>query len=239
MFVSTERLDDVAVLSLTRDEKRNAISMALADELTSAVEGLTDSVRAVVLTGEGSCFSAGADLSEDKVGPGFFNSFDALTDAIRTADAPVIAYVNGPAIGAGAMLTLACDIRVIAPQAQFRIPVGDVAIGVSKWVVRALADLVGGARARTMLYTGLPLSADEAVACGFGLAGQYDDALEIARLVAAKAPLTQRNIKMQFAPELYSAEQRTAATAAPFASEDIREAARARAEKRPPRFIGR
>ena len=146
--------------------------------------------------------------------------------------------VNGPAIGAGMMLSMACDIRVAAPSARFSIPVGDMAIGVDEWVAGSLASLVGASRARAMLLAGLPLTYDDAVACGYVLAGSLDGAVELAELAAGKAPLTVRNIKREFAPDLFSPAEREAAMRAPFESEDIVEASRARAEKRSPRFTG-
>lgn len=238
MLVLAETRGRVTQLTLNRDAKRNALSVELARELIDALTTLPADTRAVVLTGAGSCFCAGADLGEDKIGDGFFDAFDELIATLRSLPAPVIAHVNGPAIGAGMMLSMACDMRVLSETASLRIPVGDMAIGVNEWVVTALADLVGGARARLMLFSGAPLDAADAVTCGYGVAGGIDDTWRLAEVVAAKAPLTQRNIKMQFAPDLFTAERRHEATMAPFSSEDIREAARARAEKRVPRFAG-
>lgn len=238
MLVTTEHHGEVTQLTLNRPEKRNALSVELTRSLIDALRALPDTTRAVVLTGAGTAFCAGADLGEDKIGDGFFDTFDQLITTLRTLPVPVIAHVNGPAIGAGMMLSMACDLRVIAGAATFRIPLGDMAIGVNQWVVSSLTDLVGGSRARLMLLTGAPLDAEEAVACGYGMAGDRDTASELAAVAAAKAPLTQRNIKMRFAPELHTAEQMEEATLAPFSSSDITEAARARAEKRLPRFTG-
>lgn len=235
--IKTESRGDVAVLTLDRDEKRNALSVGLAQALVGALADASGS-RSVLLTGAGSCFCAGADLGEDKIDGDFFEIFDTLVRTIRALEVPVIAYVNGPAIGAGMMLSMACDIRVAAPSARFSIPVGDMAIGVDEWVAGSLASLVGASRARAMLLAGLPLTYDDAVACGYVLAGSLDGAVELAELAAGKAPLTVRNIKREFAPDLFSPAEREAAMRAPFESEDIVEASRARAEKRSPRFTG-
>ena len=240
MLVTTETRGDVAVLTINRDEKRNAISVALARELAGAVRAAGENHRAILLTGAGSVFSAGADFSEDKVGGSFFAEFNELTRALRRSPAPVVAFINGPAIGAGLMLSMACDIRVLGPAASFRIPVGDMAIGVDAWTVETLADLVGGSLARAMLLTGMTLSRKVAVGCGYGLAGEgLDDAVELAALAASKAPLTLQCIKKQFAPDLHSEDERDAAVRAAFASDDLVESTRARAEGRPPRFTGR
>ena len=240
MLVTTETHGDVAVLTINRDEKRNAISVSLARELTGAIRAAEESHRALVLTGAGSVFCAGADLSEDKVGGAFFAEFNELTRAVRRSPAPVIAHINGPAIGAGLMLSMACDIRVLGPTASFRIPVGDMAIGVDAWTVDTLTELVGGSLARAMLLTGMPLSREAALGCGYGLPGEgLQSAVEVATVAASKAPLTLQCIKKQFAPDLFSEGERDAAVRAAFDSDDLRESTRARAEGRPPRFTGR
>ena len=240
MLVTTEARSDVAVLTLNRDEKRNAISVDLAQALIDALRAAQETSRCVLLTGAGSCFSAGADLGEDKLAGGFFEVFDELVGAVRGCPVPVVAYVNGPAIGAGMMVSMACDIRVAHPSARFRIPLGDMAIGVNEWTVRALSELVGGSRARAMLLGGLEMDAGEAVSAGYAVRGSsFSDALEVAELLSSKAPLTLRDIKMEFAPDLFGLQERQAAQDAAFASEDVRESARARAEKRAPRFTGR
>ncbi|WP_235933540.1 enoyl-CoA hydratase-related protein [Corynebacterium qintianiae] len=237
MLVTREMVGEVAVLTLNRDEKRNALSLALIDALRNAVEEPGDA-RALMITGAGSAFSAGADLAEDKVGGDFFGAFFSLVRALRTSPLPVIAYVNGPAIGAGMMLTMACDIRVATPESYFSVPVGDMAIGVDEWVVGTLSSLVGGSRARVMLIAGTALDASEAASCGYCLPGDREAALHLAQTAAAKAPLTVRNIKAEFAPDLVSERQREAARRAPFASSDSAEALRARRERRAPRFTG-
>ena len=90
-----------------------------------------------------------------------------------------------------------------------------------------------------MLLAGMRLGRDESVACGMSLPGGMDEAVEVAQRCAGKAPLSIRNIKAEFAPDLFTSEERDAFRAAPFSSEDFAEGARARQEKRPPRFMGR
>lgn len=137
------------------------------------------------------------------------------------------------------MLAMVCDIRVAGERAFFSIPVADMAIGVEGTIVELLTSLVGGGRARAMLLAGMRLERDESVACGMSLPGGMDEAVEVAQRCAGKAPLSIRNIKAEFAPDLFTSEERDAFRAAPFSSEDFAEGARARREKRPPRFMGR
>ncbi|WP_342318431.1 enoyl-CoA hydratase-related protein [Corynebacterium mayonis] len=239
MLVISELRGDVALVTINRHNKRNAISVEVARALVDALEALPSQVRAVVLTGAGSSFSAGADLGEDKIAGNFFAEFFKLTDALRRYPAPVIAHINGPAIGAGMMLSMACDLRTIAPAALFRIPLVDMAIGVDEWTVSTLSDLVGGSRARQLLYTGAASEAETMIEAGYGLsAAHLDEALSLASSLAAKAPLTMRSMKTQFERELFDAPARRNAMMAAFESQDVSEAARARAEKRPPTFRG-
>lgn len=138
------------------------------------------------------------------------------------------------------MLAMVCGIRVAGERAFFSIPVADMAIGVEGTIVELLTSLVGGGgRARAMLLAGMRLERDESVACGMSLPGGMDEAVEVAQRCAGKAPLSIRNIKAEFAPDLFTSEERDAFRAAPFSSEDFAEGARARHEKRPPRFMGR
>lgn len=197
----TRPADDVVALTLNRDEKRNALN----EELLVALEGkLTEALidaSSVLLTGVGSAFSAGADLSAGDPA-GIYPALKRVVDLIRGADKAVVAYVNGPAIGAGAMLAGACDLRVVAPSARFAIPVAKMGVPVSPGLANALADLVGGARARTMLMTGMPINAATAVDCGFAaLSGTYDDAVEVAKVCAAGDPATIASIKSSFYSE--------------------------------------
>ena len=240
MLITREVVGEVAVLTLNRPDKRNALSVDLVRELDAAVHAEYErgAVRALLITGAGTAFCAGADLAQDKVGGNFFSVFSDLISTLRACPLPIVAFVNGPAIGAGMMLSMACDLRVGAAEAYFSIPVADMAIGVDEWVVGSLASLVGAARARAMLIAGTTLRAAEAANCGYCLPGDDAAALQLAQAAAAKAPLTVRNIKAEFAPDLFSAAERRAAMDATMTSTDVVEALAARREKRPPRFTG-
>ncbi|WKD58181.1 putative enoyl-CoA hydratase echA6 [Corynebacterium capitovis DSM 44611] len=238
-MIKTETRGEVTLITLDRHEKRNALSTSLTRSLIDAITTASETSRAIVLTGTGTAFCSGADLDEDKQGGDFFEVLTDLLNLVRRVPVPVIAYVNGPAIGAGMMLAMVCDIRVAAEPAVFGLPVGDMAIGVEGEIVQLLATLVGGGRARSMLLAGTSLASEDSVACGMCVPGEFSDALALASRCAAKAPLTLRNVKAEFAPDLFSVEERDSFRAAAYASEDIVEGARARREKRAPRFVGR
>ncbi|MDR7330320.1 enoyl-CoA hydratase-related protein [Corynebacterium guangdongense] len=241
-LVLSRRLDEgrVSLLTLNRDAKRNALSVELCRAVEEALRDCLDSgARAVVLTAAGSVFSAGADLAEKDFAGELYPALEHLMTAIRRHPTVVIAAVDGPAIGAGAMLAMACDVRVVGPDASFRIPVTDMAIGVDEDTVTALNSLVGGSRARAMLLLGTELDAEAALDSGFAMfPGDAGAALDLARQAARKAPLTVAQLKMEFAGS-FSATERADARAAAWNSEDFREVGLARVEKRPPHFHGR
>lgn len=164
-----ERGEDHAVLTLNRPERRNALSVALRDAVSDALDGLADdpAVKVVVITGAGSVFSAGFDLKEfDRAaGDEAFNaelwaSSDRFHRTVLGFPLPLVAAVNGPAIAGGFDLAVMCDLRVAATTARFSHPersFGDVVYG-------PLHDLVGGAVARDLAIGGRELTAEEALA---------------------------------------------------------------------------
>lgn len=190
--------ENIAALTLNRDEKRNALNEGMLVALADELEASLSRAAAVVITGAGSAFCAGADLSEGDP-RGMYPALMRVVGQIRSADKAVIAYVNGPAVGAGAMLAAACDIRVVAPSARFAIPVAKMGVPVSPELAREVAGLVGGARARTMLMTGMPINSMTAVESGFAaVRGSFADAVEVAKVCAAGSPETIASIKAAF-----------------------------------------
>ncbi len=166
-------------------------------------------VRAAVITGRARAFCSGDDLKEREAalrdgGEDAATSFPALVDRIAACRAPVIAAVNGWAIGGGLEITLACDIRIASTQAQF------VCAGVNVGLIASanrLPRLIGAARAKHMLLTGLPF--DAATAERFGLVTEVHEpvalvgaALALAERIASRAPLsveaTKRMADMAF-----------------------------------------
>ena len=157
--------EGVATIVLDRPHKKNALSIALREEMIDALERLRsdDSVSCVMVTGQGDTFSAGFDLSEFAVDDRAFqaqlwDSSDRFHHALLRFPLPVIAAVNGPALAGGFDLAVLCDLRIASSTARFGHPersFGDVVYG-------PLHDLVGGAVARDLCLTGRTVDANEA-----------------------------------------------------------------------------
>lgn len=160
-----------ATITLDRPEKRNALSVALRDEVTAALADLaTDhAVKSVVVTGAGEVFSAGFDLGEfarAAEDPAFHErlwaSSDAFHHALLTFPLPLVAAVNGPALAGGFDLAVCCDVRIASTSARFAHPeftFGDI-------VYSPLHEIVGGGLARDLALTGRTLDAEGALAAG-------------------------------------------------------------------------
>ncbi len=198
-----ERGDGVARLTLNRPEKKNALSIALRDEISDALDDIErdDTVKCVVFTGAGNVFCAGFDLSEfprsfedEAYSNELWASSDRYHHAVLECPVPTIAAVNGPALAGGFDLAVLCDIRIATTNAGFAHPeftFGDVVYG-------PLHDLVGGAVARDLCLTGRGITADEALRVNLVTQVVKEDALAaavdviIARIVQAPRELLMR-----------------------------------------------
>jgi enoyl-CoA hydratase/carnithine racemase len=166
LTVTPERA--TATLTLDRPEKKNALSVALRDEVTAALADLAadERLKSVVVTGAGEVFSAGFDLSEfsraaddPAFGTELWESSDRFHHALLTFPLPLVAAVNGPALAGGFDLAVCCDVRVAATTARFAHPeftFGDI-------VYSPIHELVGGAVARDLCLTGRAIDATEAL----------------------------------------------------------------------------
>lgn len=244
----------VGVATIDRTERRNALDADHCDELRAVLEDHRE-LLAVVVTGAGSAFCAGADLGtrfSDGGGRGadtFRPAFERVLDAVVDYPAPVIAAIHGPAIGAGMQLAVACDIRIAGPDARLAIPGGRLGILLSPTNITRLALLVGQGAARDFLLAGRTVDGQEAVTLGL-VQRLADDPLTAARdlatEIAALAPLTvqghKRALNLVAAAAALGPEARSEIDAlerAAFGSHDLEEGMAAFAEKRPPRFEGR
>lgn len=188
-LVLTAVEDGVGVMRLNRPDKRNAMSADLARELHEAIERLDadPDVVAIVVTGSGGAFSAGADMNESLAayerGERGFNPSARAAARVASSSKPTIAAIEGPAYGAGALLACACDIRFITPDARFRFPGAEYGLVVG---AAALPSLVGPALAKELLFSSRVVDAEEAVR--IGLANRIIDAagLEVAARALAK-----------------------------------------------------
>lgn len=235
--LDVSRDGNVVLLTLTRDERRNALNLDLCRAIHEAAQGAVDGgARVVVITGHGSAFSAGADLG-GVYGPEFLEALYGMLHGLTQLPVPVIAAVNGPAIGAGTQLAIACDLRVADVSARFAVPTAKNGMAVDGWTIRTLAQLAGTGRARRLMLAAEALDRDEALAAGLvDRAGTLDDALAWAHEIAVLAPLALAHNKLVLNGGDDAAVR--ASFEAVWASQDVREAAAARAEKRPPEFTG-
>jgi enoyl-CoA hydratase/carnithine racemase len=195
-LVVVDRTDAaIATLTIDRPEKKNALSTAVRDAISDHLDLLAEDpeLKVLVVTGRGSCFSAGFDLDEFAVDePGFqdrlWASSDRFHHAVLRFPVPTVAAVNGAALAGGFDLALMCDIRITVASAFFGHPehaFGDVIYGL-------LHDLVGGATARDLCLTGRRVDAAEALRRGIVREVVADDELlETATRIAheiARAP---------------------------------------------------
>lgn len=168
-LVEVDRREHWASVTLNRPDRRNALSIALRDELSDALDELGDDpdIKAVAIEGAGDVYCAGFDLQEFERAAGdapfaetLWASSDRYHRAVATFPLPTVAVVNGPAVGGGFDLAVMCDLRIACTTARFAHPeraFGDVVYG-------PLWDLVGGSLARQLTMGGRVLSADEALA---------------------------------------------------------------------------
>jgi 2-(1,2-epoxy-1,2-dihydrophenyl)acetyl-CoA isomerase len=258
--VEITRDEAVATVLLNRPQAMNAVDTGMRRSLTAAFDtlGRDGEVRAVVLTGAGKAFCSGADLKSAAANPDtslrrtartLIHDFQPLIECIGRLDKPVIAAVNGAAVGVGMSLALACDLLVMADSAFLMSPfvgIGLIPDGGLSWF---LTRRIGYARTFEILAEGQRLSAARCVE--LGIANRVvpeerllEDAAAWAAGLAARAPLalalTKRAARLSMACSLSDALTMEAELQTLCAStEDSREAIAAFREKRQPRFQGR
>lgn len=251
--------DGVAVLVLDNPDQRNAMSDQMTSSWVATIEELAAdrSVRAVVVTGEGSAFSSGGNTSWIASEPDA--SVDRLRDrmlpfyrawlSIRRLEVPTIAALNGPAIGAGLCLALACDIRYAVPGAKLGLPFVKLGMHAGMAGTYLLPNVVGPAAARDLLLTGRIVQGEEALR--LGLVSRLiepeafqDEVLETAAGIAATAPIASRLTKLALLDGGHAdvetcLQWEALAQPVTLATADLQEGIRAAKEKRAPVFTGR
>ncbi len=246
-----ERREGVALLTLNRPERRNAVTPELTQELPRALDEIRrdGEARALVITGTGSVFCAGGDLAmlgrmleqppeqnRREMGAFYRTYLDVLN-----LDVPAIAALNGHAVGAGAAFTLGCDIRLIAAGATIGFTFLNLGLHPGMGTTHLLPQVVGSAHAAELIFTGRMVGAEEALA--MGLVSRIvppdrllDEALALAAEMAAKPPSGVRMAKRALArPKIEGLEAaldyEAAAQMTSYASPEMREAFAALARK--------
>ena len=240
-MVRVARDGDVLVVTLDRPERRNAVDHATLLGLLDAQREAVDA-RVLVLTGAPPAFSAGADLTgveEDR----FADTLAAVLRGFTELPIPTIAAVDGPALGAGTQLAVACDLRVATPGSRFGIPAARLGLVVDHWTVERLARELGWPVARAMLLAAETYDAAALYSAGgVHRLGGLRDALGWACEIAALAPLTIAAHKLALersAPAPQPDADVAGARLAAWRSTDAIEGRQAFLDKRPARFEGR
>ena len=206
-FVNYEVKEKYAIITINRPEALNALNSQVLDDLEAVIDGIdTNAVRAVILTGAGEkSFVAGADIGEMSTlskseGEAFGKKGNDIFRKLETLPIPVIAAINGFALGGGCEIAMSCDIRIAADSAVFGQP--EVGLGITPGFggTQRLARLVGAGMAKQMIYTARNIKADEALRIGLVNSIHPLDELmgaaeKLASTIAANAPIAVRACK--------------------------------------------
>jgi (methylthio)acryloyl-CoA hydratase len=198
--LKAERRDDIAILSLARAEKRNAIDDPTVFGIEAFFTALPEGIKAVVLNGEGEHFCAGLDLSElterdIPQGIAHSRSWHRAFERIEFGKVPVVAVLHGAVVGGGLEIAAACHVRVAERSAYYALPEGSRGIFVGGGGSVRLPRLIGTSRMMDMMLTGRIYDAEEGQAIGFshylvapgaGLA----KGIELAQRIAGNSPIT-------------------------------------------------
>lgn len=255
MTVSLETAEGVATITLDRAEKKNALDRSMRLAIPRLFEQVQDdvSIRAVILTGSGSDFCAGADVRE-MGGGGIADSMvrvellHRMVRALVRTDVPVIAAVRGVCIGVGWSMALACDYIIAAPDARFQFAFRHIGLAPDGGAVHFLSQNLGPIRAKSLVYSGRFVSGEEAAALGLVSELAPTDqvmsrAREIAGELAQSPTLSLRMSKRQFAAaETQTFEEALSAEIAiqplMIRSDDFHEGTNAFKDKRKAQFTG-
>ncbi|MEM7157291.1 MAG: enoyl-CoA hydratase-related protein [Myxococcota bacterium] len=258
-----ERDDQLAIITLDRPDARNAYSEAMVESLVRAFDAAEADaeVRCIVLTGAGRSFHAGGDLKRMRDGSGMFEGgpvalrrqyiegIQRVPRRLAACDKPIVAAINGAAIGAGLDLACMCDVRVAAKEAKLGSTFVKVGLVPGDGGAYFLARTIGFSRALEMVLTGRIVLADEALSMGLVHAAVereavLDEAKSRARMIAANAPLavqlTKRAAYRSWDLDIDTALELAASFQGMVQNtEDHKEAVDAILGKRAPRFNGR
>lgn len=213
MSVELATADGVAVITLNRPERKNAFDRRQYDDLAAHLDAVAadENLRVAVITGAGAAFSSGQDLKEmaelagqaasgSATGNGGTTGFTVLLDALQRFPKPLVAAVNGVAVGIGMTILPYCDIVLVAESARLRVPFSELGVPPEAGSSVLFAELIGWQRAAELLLTSRWIDATEAVDIGLALRRCADaevlvEATALAREIASKSPYSTRVIK--------------------------------------------
>jgi 2-(1,2-epoxy-1,2-dihydrophenyl)acetyl-CoA isomerase len=261
--LTVDRDGGIAVVTLQRPAKRNALNFTLLERLTDTLDQMAadPNIDVLVLTGEGPVFSSGADVTDmgtPRAGAGgrgplatqwVVRCVSDTATALHRFPKPTIAAVNGHAVGAGASLALGCDIVLVAESACFSLSFVHRGLGLDTGATWLLPRLVGLQRARDLALRGFEIGAREAVSIGLALAAHPDGqvleaATAYARELCALPPVALSTIKegLNHAQQMSwdeAIDWEARAQSVCMRTDDCREAVAAFLERRTPTFTGR
>lgn len=247
--VRVERNDRIEVITLDRPERRNAVDHATLLHLLEVQAKISadapTEVRAVVLAGAAPAFSAGADLTGVEEGQ-FATDLGSVLRGFGALPVPVIAAIDGPALGAGTQLVVACDLRVATPESVLGIPAAKLGLAVDLWTLDRTSAEFTPAVARAMLVAAETYTAEQLHRIGgIHRLGDLDVAMQWAERIASLAPLTISAHKLGLEGASTAVDDAVrfdarfeAARKAAWASADAEEGRTAFLEKRRPEFTG-
>jgi enoyl-CoA hydratase len=254
--VQFSREGAVATVRLNRPQKKNALNLELRSDLEHAFKEIAQAkeVRAVVLTGGEDIFCAGADITEiqetvsAEAGYRHAREFQGLCDQVERLPQPVVAAVAGFALGGGCELTLACDFRIASEGAKFGLPEIKIGAFPGGGGTQRLPRLIGVSKAKEMIFTGDPITAEEALSLGLVLkvvprekllaeAKNFAEKLAALPRLALQASkmLINRSLEVDLASGLETEARSFGALAL---THDLNEGTKAFLEKRKPNFTG-
>lgn len=230
----------VALVNLNRPERANALDAAHWQDLAKTIRcAPDDGARAIVLSGSGNNFCAGGDLNEPDY-DSLVEHCQGTMDAIAASPAPVVAFVNGPAIGAGCQLAISCDLRVGGNTARFAFPAASISLGAHPTFIQQMIASAGYPLAKALLLGGEAIEIDQALKSTLvHRAGTHLDAVSWGEQIASYAPIVLDYFKKELAVSAPGGDARFAGFLAKLlASDDYAEAQRARVDNRSPNFMG-
>lgn len=239
--IITEVNERVATITINRTHRRNALDLTSLNLLHDAVVAVhAQGVRAIILTGAGGHFCAGADLTELE-DVTFTERLAVVLDHLASLPITTIAAISGSCMGLGMQLAVACDLRVVNDDARFAVPVAKLGLMVDAWTVERVVRFFGEGAARLMILTAEVLDAEDAWRLGFAQRrGPLEAAAELAAQAVPLAPLSQQGSKIGFdIPAGGDHAPYVEAFHRAWASEDLAEGQRAFGERRRPVFQGR
>ncbi len=178
-MIRVEREGDLWIITLDRADKANALTADMLTELIGIYK-IAGGAKAVILTGEGSVFSAGADLEEAPKGLAKSPLWEELSTAVAAAPGLTVAALNGTLAGGAFGMALACDLRIAVPGAKFFYPVMKFGFLPQPSDPKRLRALVGPSRTKLLLMAGQKWTADQALDAGL-VDGVFDDVMPVAR----------------------------------------------------------